>query len=93
MKKNKLVKMIIIASLVCLIIFPLTSKVFGASSSSSIDKYSVITVSPGDTLWTIARVYINKNDDIRKLVYDIKKINKLNSVILTPGQELLIPNE
>ena len=50
-------------------------------------------VQPGDTIWSIATDYIDSNTDIRKLVYEIREINKLNSAIIIPGQELLIPQE
>lgn len=88
MKKNKLVKTIIALSIILLILIPLTPRVHSQSKVT----YSKFTVSSGDTLWTIASQFINKNDDVRELIYNIKKVNNLNSAIILPGQELLIPN-
>jgi nucleoid-associated protein YgaU len=52
--------------------------------------YTTMTVRQGDTLWSIAEKY-NKQGDIRKYIYDIKKINKLSSSDIYAGSELLIP--
>jgi LysM repeat protein len=87
MKKNKLVKLVIVLSLLGLILLTLTPKAQGVSNT----KYSKIVVYPGDTIWSIATDYIDSNTDIRKLVYEIREVNKLNSAIITPGQQLLIP--
>lgn len=92
MKKNKFVKMLIVISVICLILLPFTSIVHGESKTKSSGvACQRVTVSSGDTLWTIASQYINQSDDVRRLVYEIRKINKLNSAIIVPGQELLIP--
>lgn len=50
-----------------------------------------IIVKKGDTLWSIARNYNNRNDDLRKIINKIKKVNSLESVILQPGQEIKVP--
>jgi hypothetical protein len=91
MKKNKLFKRIILLSILCLILIPLTSRALSSNSMTRLN-YAKVTVCSGDTLWTIASEYISNNDDIRELVYNIKKVNNLNSAIIIPGQELLIPN-
>lgn len=68
-------------------IFPIISKAKGSST-----QYTTITVQEGDTLWSIASSH-NINKDIRKTVYSIRKINKLDSAIIMPGQELIIPQK
>lgn len=50
-----------------------------------------VIVKKGDTLWSIARNYNDRNDDLRKIVNKIKKANSLESVILQPGQEIKVP--
>lgn len=87
MKKNKFTKIIVIMAIICLIIFPFAHK---ANSAKQI-KYTKIVVCSGDTLWTIASEYTDQKGDIREFIYNIKKINNLNSALITPGQELLIP--
>ena len=48
-------------------------------------------VEAGDSLWTIALEYYDEDIDIRKAVYHIKKLNNIESAIINPGNELLIP--
>ena len=62
--------------------------------SYAIDKnttlYFEVIVEKGDTLWTIADQY-NENQDLRRLIYEIKKLNKLKQTSIYPGQKLVIP--
>ncbi len=58
--------------------------------------YKEIYTSSGDTLWGLAKreaennkYYSNK--DLRFIIKDIKKINKLNTSELNVGQKLIIP--
>lgn len=54
-------------------------------------KYDTISIKSGDTLWDIAKQYC-KSGDIRKYIFEIRKINGLsgNSIIYA-GDELRIP--
>jgi hypothetical protein len=87
MKIKKIVFYSILIILLCLFAIPHISK----ASQTKNTQYVKITVCSGDTLWAIASDYIDKNSDIREYIYNIKKINKLQSAMLTPGQELIIP--
>ncbi|MDP4092764.1 MAG: LysM peptidoglycan-binding domain-containing protein [Bacillota bacterium] len=49
-----------------------------------------VVVSSGDTLWGIAEKY-NQGSDIRETVYEIKKLNKLESSDIYIGQKLIVP--
>lgn len=53
-------------------------------------KTSTITVQSGDSLWSIALKYKEKGD-IRKYIYDIKKLNNLDNSNIYAGQEIIIP--
>lgn len=53
----------------------------------------VIVVSSGDTLWSIASSLNNENDDVRRIVYNLKERNDLRSSMLQSGQTLIIPNK
>lgn len=53
--------------------------------------YSEITVEKGDTLWGIASSFNTKNEDMRKIISQIKKINKIDDPVLHPGQKIIIP--
>ncbi len=60
------------------------------STSASDGEYVEFTVSSGDTLWSIvSKMYPDEN--IRKVVDEIKEINNLESSCITVGDTLLIP--
>lgn len=61
------------------------------SSNESV-KIKKITVSKGDTLWSIAKSNYSTSGDIRRYVYHIKKFNKLATAEIHPGQVLLMPH-
>ena len=50
-----------------------------------------VFVDYGDTLWDIAKNNNPNNEDVRTLVYEIKKCNNLNSNTIKAGDEILIP--
>ena len=52
--------------------------------------YIVYVVDSGETLWEIANKNNPENKDLRKLVYEIQKLNNIGSV-LSIGQEVKIP--
>ncbi|MBB3110366.1 LysM repeat protein [Paenibacillus phyllosphaerae] len=51
----------------------------------------LIVVGSGDTLWEIAGKVKQDGDDIREVVYNIKKRNQLENSALNAGQSLIIP--
>jgi len=59
--------------------------------SMTIPKYEEITTIPGDTLWELAKEYGPHDQDVRRVVYAICKINSTSATELRPGQKILIP--
>lgn len=49
-----------------------------------------ITVSTGDTLWSIACEYKKSGQDVREYLYNLRELNNLNDCIIYPGQVLKI---
>lgn len=86
-EKNLLICILVISctlylSLTCL----LEGQAFGKQNS-----YTEIVVKKGDTLWQLAAKHGSKNQDIRKTIYEIKKLNNITEPYLMPGELLLIP--
>ncbi|HZG82015.1 MAG TPA: LysM peptidoglycan-binding domain-containing protein [Brevibacillus sp.] len=51
-----------------------------------------VTVREGDSLWKLATRYQDETSmDVKQLVQEIKALNQLESPIIYPGQNLLIP--
>ncbi len=66
------------------------------SYSNTEVKYKTKYISRGDTLWKIAQEELENNkyfkdEDVRKVVYEIKKINQLKDNNLLEGIEIKIP--
>lgn len=49
-----------------------------------------ITVSAGDTLWSIACEYKKSGQDVREYIYELRQLNNLNDCVIYPGQVLKI---
>jgi Na+-transporting NADH:ubiquinone oxidoreductase subunit NqrC len=83
-KKRFLIVVITSLTMACSLIF--ASSAYGYKEP----RYQVIKIKKGDTLWELAQCYGN-NGDIRKYIYDIKKLNKLSSSEIFEGDYLKIP--
>ena len=56
-------------------------------------EYYSVVVRSGDTLWSIAEDNIDENNpkDVRKIIYDIQKMNDLGDEFIQPGRLLKVP--
>ncbi len=76
--------------LISVIIFTV---IYTTSVSGYIEpEYQSVTIKSGDTLWSIAEEYGN-DSNIREYIYNIKKINKLDSSLLYENTSILIPTD
>lgn len=76
---------------VCIAVFGAMFGVFGNVSASKATETFVLTVSYGDTLWDIAKENNPQNKDVRKVIDDIIRLNRLTNTSLCCGDELIIP--
>jgi len=67
--------------------------VIGTNTVDSLTKntFTEIQVQSGDTLWDLANEFGPDDKDIRKVVYEICKLNNISADGIFPGQKLLIP--
>lgn len=91
--KNKFIMTIVILVIICI---SLCLILINKSYSNSNVNYKKEYVYEGDTLWKIAEKETKsnpyyKNEDIRKVMYDIKEFNSLESSNLYEGLEIKIP--
>ena len=67
------------------------------TKSAALDKkcteYIEIKVEYGDTLWSLAKKYGEKDKDIREVIYDICHVNNISAGSLRAGQVILIPEK
>lgn len=64
--------------------------VHSLTNSMQPDQFIEVTVTEGDTLWDIAKRF-NQHQDPRKVIYSIKKINRLDSGFIIAGQIIRVP--
>ncbi|RAK11208.1 LysM domain-containing protein [Halanaerobium saccharolyticum] len=75
--------------LLSILFISLFSLIGSGENTSNFIKHEIES---GESLWSIAAYYYNSNNvDLRKIIYNIKKINNIDSAIITPGRELIIP--
>lgn len=53
--------------------------------------FQIVTVQAGDTLWEIAQEYAPADCDIRSFVWELKKLNRLETGEVFENQVLSIP--
>lgn len=63
-----------------------------ASNSAGNAQFDYVTVSAGDTLWSIAQDNVASGSDARDYMYELATLNNLESADLTPGQRIALPN-
>ena len=62
------------------------------SFSENTDNFRKHEIKKGESLWSIAAKYHNPNSvDLRKIIYEIKNLNNIDSAVITPGEKIIIP--
>lgn len=64
---------------------------FFMSEASTVNTSIEVEIVAGDTLWHLASTYNYYDEDLREVVYRIKKYNALDSANLQIGQIIKIP--
>lgn len=71
-------------------LFVLASSGAEASNTTSSASVMEVVVSPGDTLWSIAKA-VRPNQDPRETIYHIKAMNLISGSQVFPGQIIKVP--
>ncbi|HHV71075.1 MAG TPA: LysM peptidoglycan-binding domain-containing protein [Clostridia bacterium] len=64
----------------------------GLAKGEQPNSYKEVIVKSGDSLWIIAKKYCPQDQDIRKSIWEIRRINNLDDANIKPGQVLKIPS-
>ena len=89
MKLTRKGKRCLLFVLVTILLTVVVALNIGASASEENLQYIAHIVEPNDTLWSIAEEY-GTDSDIRKTIYDIKRLNQLDSSDLVVGTRILV---
>ena len=61
------------------------------ASSLSTNQYYFVEIESGDTLWTIAENYTPDDMDVRRVVFDICKVNDIQAEDVHDGMNIIVP--
>ncbi len=61
------------------------------AQGDTVERYEIISVNYGDSLWTLARNHVPKDMDIREYVYRVAKYNNVDPGDLNPGEKIKLP--
>lgn len=83
----------IFTALMLALVISLTGLVTGTNTADSLTKntYAKVQVQDGDNLWSLAEEFGPEDQDTRKVVYEICKLNQITADSIFPGQVILIP--
>ncbi len=88
-KKFTLMPAISLAALSLMVALPTLSNMHLYAATAQ--HYKVVTVQPGDTLWSIAASNTSSNGDVQETIDRISDANRLHATQLEPGQRLRVP--
>ena len=61
------------------------------AQGDTVERYEIISVNDGDSLWTLAKNHMPKDMDIREYVYHVAKYNDVDPGDLNPGEKIKLP--
>ena len=61
------------------------------AQGDTVERYEIISVNDGDSLWTLAKNHVPKDMDIREYVYHVAKYNDVDPGDLNPGEKIKLP--
>ena len=88
-RRFSLMPAIMLAALSLMVTLPTLSNMHLYAATAQ--RYTTVTVQPGDTLWSIASAHTNSSDDVQATIDRISAANHLNNSGLQPGERLRIP--
>ena len=88
-RKISLMPIIIFAAFSLMAWLPLMSSIHVEAASPR--RIAIITVEPGDTVWSIASQHVPAGVEMDEFVDRIVTANRLNNAQVMPGQKLRLP--
>ena len=73
---------------ILIIIFINSSKAHSSIYQTKFKEYHIVN---GDNLWNISARNIPEGYDIRKMIYEIKELNQMDTSYIYPGEIIKIP--
>ncbi len=84
-------RVVVLLTAIVLLLVLLLANAVGASVSDDGTVQGTYRVVGGDTLWDIASGYTVPGEDVRRVVFEIQRLNDLDGSVIIPGQMLRVP--
>lgn len=88
------VRVVVLLTAIVVLMILLLANAVGASGSEATDgpvEHGSHLVVAGDTLWDIAAEHTTPGEDVRRVVFEIQRLNDLEGSMIHPGQVLRVP--
>jgi LysM repeat protein len=86
---STLTRAVVLLTAVAVVFFLLLTS--GAGAGNDVQPTGTHVVMSGDTLWSIAARHTEPGGDVRTLVFDIKRMNRLEDSMIRAGDQLVVP--
>lgn len=90
-RKLRWSRLILVAGLLFVASALLCNAINGKAYANEEQELQKIIVRSGDTLWNIIEANYDQEVDVRKAIYEVKRLNDLSSSELYVGQVLYLP--
>lgn len=87
--KKKFIRSILTLILILLVAFTFIIQIFSEKENVKASEIEY-TISRGERLWDIAEEYKRPDQDIREYIYEIKKLNNMDTSTVYEGQTIKI---
>jgi len=88
-KRFTLMPAIALAALSLIVTVPALSSIHLYAATAQ--RYALVTVQPGDTLWSIAASHTSSSGDVQETIDRISATNHLQASTILPGEKLRVP--
>ena len=86
---STLTRAVVLLTAVAVVFFLLLAA--GAGAGSEVRPTELHVVAAGDTIWSIAAQHTPDGGDVRTVVFDIKRMNRIEGSVIRAGEQLVVP--
>ncbi len=88
-RNSTLMRAVVLLTAVAVVFFLLLTS--GAGAGNEVRPTGTHLIVSGDTLWSIAAEHTQPGEDVRTVVFDIKRMNSLEDSVIRAGDQLVVP--
>lgn len=86
---STLTRAVVLLTAVAVVFFLLLTS--GAGAGNEVQPTGTHLVAAGDTLWSIAAQHTEPGGDVRAVVFEIKRMNRVDDSVIRAGDQLVVP--